>query len=324
MDYKLKRINVDCNLVEIQLFDFASQERFRNIIRNYYKDAHGYLLTYSITDKCSFNNISKWLEEIDKYGEKDACKILVGNKLDDEKYREINKKEGIKLSADLNINFFETSAKTKENVNEMFDFFVREILKKSFGLKIKSNLDLKYSKELKKNYLEIDELKEELERSVLEINKLKEELNKAQKIIESQNLKIKELENISQNNISKDDGKQNDKIIKSLNEQINQKDEELKQLKLKLELSQENKELIPANQMTCVYFTSPDQNIHFPIPCNKNQIFAEIEEKLYKEFPEYRETNNCFIVNGIQVLRFKTVAENHITNSTPVLLLVPK
>ena len=264
------------------------------------------------------------MEEINKYGEKDACKILVGNKCDDEKKRKINKKEGIKLSSDLNISFFETSAKTKENVNEMFDCFVREILKKKFGLNIKTNNGLEYSKELEKNLSEINKLNEELKKNALEINKLKEELNKAKKIIESQNLKIKELENLSQINSSKDNNKEKDKIINSLNEQINQKDKELKQLRLKLESLQENKELIPADQMTCVYFTSHNQKINFPIPCNKNQIFAEIEEKLYKEFPEYRETNNYFIVNGVQVLRFKTVAENHITNSNPVMLLVPE
>ena len=75
--------------------------------------------------------------------------------------------------------------------------------------------------------------------------------------------------------------------------------------------------------MTCIYFTSTDQKVHLPIPFIKTDIFAEVEEKLYKEFPEYRETNNTFIVNGRQILRFKTVEENKIKNNTPVLLVVP-
>ena len=42
----------------------------------------------------------------------------------------------------------------------------------------------------------------------------------------------------------------------------------------------------------CVYFTSSDQKINYPIPCINTDIFAEVEEKLYKEYPEYRNTNN--------------------------------
>ena len=49
----------------------------------------------------------------------------------------------------------------------------------------------------------------------------------------------------------------------------------------------------------------------------------EIEEKLYKQYPQYRETNNSFLANGTQVLRFKTIAENKIGNGLPVTLVVP-
>jgi hypothetical protein len=75
--------------------------------------------------------------------------------------------------------------------------------------------------------------------------------------------------------------------------------------------------------MTCIYFTSTDQKVNLPIPCLKTDTFAEVEEKLYKEFPEYRETNNSFISNGTQILRFKTIEENKIKNNTPVILMVP-
>ena len=52
-------------------------------------------------------------------------------------------------------------------------------------------------------------------------------------------------------------------------------------------------------------------------------LHAEIEEKLYKQYPQYRETNNNFLANGTQVLRFKTIAENNIGNGLPVTLIVP-
>ena len=71
----------------------------------------------------------------------------------------------------------------------------------------------------------------------------------------------------------------------------------------------------------CVKFQ--DQKVQFSIPCTKNTIFSEIEEKLYKLYPEYRETNNTFIANGSQVLRFKTISENQIGSGLPVFFIIP-
>ena len=75
--------------------------------------------------------------------------------------------------------------------------------------------------------------------------------------------------------------------------------------------------------MMCVNFISSDQNVHFAASCLKTNTFAEIEEKLYKQYPQYRETNNNFLANGTQVLRFKTIAENNIGNGLPVTLIAP-
>ena len=55
----------------------------------------------------------------------------------------------------------------------------------------------------------------------------------------------------------------------------------------------------------------------------KANTFAEIEGKLYKRYPQYRERNNIFLANEKKVLRFKTIAENKIDNGLPVILIVP-
>ena len=77
------------------------------------------------------------------------------------------------------------------------------------------------------------------------------------------------------------------------------------------------------NQMKCVTFVSSDNRIFFGIPCYGNNIFAEIEEKLYKEYPEYRETNNNFYFDGKEILRFKTINDNNIGNGRPITLVRP-
>ena len=77
------------------------------------------------------------------------------------------------------------------------------------------------------------------------------------------------------------------------------------------------------NKIMTVMFMSTDQKLHYAISCIDTDTFAEVEEKLYKEFPEYRETNNNFIANGEPVLRFKTIAQNKIGKGLPVTMIIP-
>ena len=129
-----------------------------------------------------------------------------------------------------------------------------------------------------------------------EINNLKNELSKANKIIEQQKYIINDLQN---------------KLNKCNNYEINN-------------ISNNNiSNNVNFNEIVVVNFISMDQNVHYAIAALKNNTFAEIEEKLYKQYPKYRETNNNFITNGSTVLRFKTIAENKISNGLPVTLIVP-
>ena len=146
---------------------------------------------------------------------------------------------------------------------------------------------------------------------------LKNQLIKANKTIEQQKLKIEELQN-KLNNYNN--------TINNYNNIINQKDNELNNLRTQLNNinnNMNNNININMNDIMSVNFISMDQNVHFSVGCLKTNTFAEVEEKLYKQYPEYRETNNNFIANGTQVLRFKTIAENKIGNGLPVTLIVP-
>ena len=73
----------------------------------------------------------------------------------------------------------------------------------------------------------------------------------------------------------------------------------------------------------CVNFISSDQTITYAIPCSGDDVFAEIEEILYREYPEYRETNNTFLANGKEILRFKTIDDNKIGTGKPIMLIKP-
>ena len=161
-----------------------------------------------------------------------------------------------------------------------------------------------------------------------EINNLKNELSKANKIIEQQQSIINDLQNKLNNyNTTINNYKTQ---INNLQSIIIQKDLELNNLRNQLNNNNfNNANNLPnyANvnydEMMCINFISTDQNLHYAVPCIKTDVFAHIEEKLYKKFPKYKETNNTFIVNGTTVLRFKTIAENKLENGLPVTLVVP-
>ena len=65
-----------------------------------------------------------------------------------------------------------------------------------------------------------------------------------------------------------------------------------------------------------INFVSSVQKVNYPMVCEPNESFALIENKLYKRFPEYRESNNNLLCNGSMIQRFKTVRENKISDGT--------
>ena len=114
--------------------------------------------------------------------------------------------------------------------------------------------------------------------------------------------------------------------INNLQNEINNKNNQLNQLRQQLQNvsinNNQNIQNILQNDK-CVNFITTDSSLFYAIPCNGNSTFAEIEEKLYKEYPEYRETNNTFLANGTEILRFKTINENKIGTGKPVMLIKP-
>nr|DAD17749.1 TPA_asm: hypothetical protein HUJ06_019212 [Nelumbo nucifera] len=94
----------------------------------YYRGAMGILLVYDVTDESSFNNIRNWIRNIEQHASDNVNKILVGNKADmDESKRAVPTSRGQALADEYGIKFFETSAKTNFNVEQVFFSIARDI-----------------------------------------------------------------------------------------------------------------------------------------------------------------------------------------------------
>ena len=130
VEFGSNNISLDDNVFRIQIWDTAGQENFRSITRAYYKNSACALIVYDISRRASFENISSWLEDCKNSSPKSVFLVLVGNKCDLEKEREVTEEEGRELAETSGMLFFETSAKTGKNVEEVFEESTRQIAKK--------------------------------------------------------------------------------------------------------------------------------------------------------------------------------------------------
>ncbi|OMJ71770.1 hypothetical protein SteCoe_29943 [Stentor coeruleus] len=128
VEFGAKRLTINEKIIHLQIWDTAGQESFRSITRGYYRGAAVALLTFDVTRKDTFINLSKWLEETKLNGNPNMVIILVANKVDLESHRVISQDDIENFAIQNKIMFIETSAKTALNVNEAFINPVKEVL----------------------------------------------------------------------------------------------------------------------------------------------------------------------------------------------------
>jgi small GTP-binding protein len=133
IDFRLKTIDVKGRTIKVQVWDTAGQERFRTITHNYYRGAHGIALVYDVTNEASFQNIRKWIQDVHTYAEQSVNLVLIGNKCDLMSKRVVDKARGEALAKEYEIKFFETSAKTDENVDAAFSTLVADVCDRMFA-----------------------------------------------------------------------------------------------------------------------------------------------------------------------------------------------
>ena len=337
LDFRLKTINIEDKVVRLQIWDTAGQECFNAIIKNFLKcikGLQGFIFVYNITDKHSFQTAINWIKHIETNYSKNINKILVGNKCDLPD-RVVTEEEGKKLAEEYNMNFFETSAKNCQNVNEAFNYLIKEIYKsKNIGSDNQINLssfkilENKYNEEIRKNKKLEEEnknMKEKLKTIInchlKEINKLNDDLSKANKIISNyQKNEIKNIENNTNNSKNENNKALIDEIL-NLKNQLDIKQNEIDDLKEKLKNNSITDDKISIDDIIVINFVSADQIIHRGIKCLKTDTFAEVEEKLYKIYDEYRNTNNIGYANAKPILRFKKICENDIKDGDMIQLV---
>jgi len=127
-DFLTKDVNLPGQgKLKLQIWDTAGQERFRSMAVSFYRGADACVLVYDICDAETFQHLEMWMKEFlenvgGDIGTEDFPFVVLGNKAD--------KTEEIKISTSRaeawcstkkNVSLFETSALSKQNLDEAFN-----------------------------------------------------------------------------------------------------------------------------------------------------------------------------------------------------------
>jgi len=118
--YLDKRLNLGKKSVCLQIWDTAGQERFHALGPIYYRDSHGALLVYDITDRESFSKVRNWVEELRQQQGNSMQLVIAGNKSDLEKKRQVDDAEASAFAQSVGATHMLCSAKTGKGVEEVF------------------------------------------------------------------------------------------------------------------------------------------------------------------------------------------------------------
>lgn len=130
IDFTIKILNINNINIKLQIWDTAGQEKFHAITRTYYRGSDIVILVFDLTNKKSFDNLENWITEIKEYVSDNCQFVLIGNKID-RVDRCVNNND-IKIFIEkYHIDYYETSAKTSHNVDDLFEDIIKNVVIKT-------------------------------------------------------------------------------------------------------------------------------------------------------------------------------------------------
>eukprot|EP00826_Nyctotherus_ovalis_P040281 TRINITY_DN3954_c0_g2_i4.p2 TRINITY_DN3954_c0_g2~~TRINITY_DN3954_c0_g2_i4.p2 ORF type:complete len:220 (-),score=81.96 TRINITY_DN3954_c0_g2_i4:170-829(-) len=127
-DFITKTIEKGGKKIELEIWDTAGQDQYRSVTKIYYKEAHGVILVYDITDKDSFAALRYWLDDLEMHGNKLEQRVIVGNKIDRETDREVSSSEAKRFAGERKLELIECSAKTGQGIAQVFSVLLDKIM----------------------------------------------------------------------------------------------------------------------------------------------------------------------------------------------------
>ena len=139
---------IDDKTIRIKIWDTAGQERYKSLAKSFYRNAECVILVYDVTNLKTYENLKFWLQSIKNNMVVDMGEIpiiIIGNKIDRDE-REVNREEAEKFLKDQGYPYFETSAKTGENIDMTIKYLVKKVINIKEGRKDDGNENIKLEK----------------------------------------------------------------------------------------------------------------------------------------------------------------------------------
>ncbi|KAJ3447688.1 ras family-domain-containing protein [Anaeramoeba flamelloides] len=141
--FYLKNLMIDEKMISIRLWDTSGQERFKSLAPLYYREAAGVILVLDIQDPLSFEKLEYWMNELRTNCNSLPIIGLAANKYDlftDQQQQQEIFEKATKFAKNINAQIFQTSAKTGEGVEEIFEYVAKSVVQKhSSHLRFKKN-----------------------------------------------------------------------------------------------------------------------------------------------------------------------------------------
>ena len=131
VDFYSKTSDFNNNKVKLQIWDFGGEERFRFLLSQYCKGANGAFFLYDITNRITLDHLPDWTQIIREHAG-DVPIMLIGSKLDLERFRAVPREDGILAAKKYNLSsFVELSSKTGQNVEKAFDVMTETLIERA-------------------------------------------------------------------------------------------------------------------------------------------------------------------------------------------------
>ncbi|XP_066374459.1 ras-related protein RHN1-like [Miscanthus floridulus] len=115
--------------VKLDIWDTAGQERYHSLAPMYYRGAAAAIVVFDITSTDSYVRAKRWVDELQRQGNPHLVMALVGNKVDLQERRQVGTQEAMDYAEANGLFFTETSAKTAQNVSELFYELAERLVK---------------------------------------------------------------------------------------------------------------------------------------------------------------------------------------------------
>ena len=215
----------------------------------------------------------------------------------------------LKKLINQNTNFYDM--RTPSNITDITNYSnkVNYTDPQTISYKENNNYLRKQIKEIKKNYeSKISELQKKLNKKKEKNKTLIDENNLLKEKINKLNAKIGKLED----------------IVKLLKSKLSQKDIEIQKM---LQNNSGNHEITSINKgekiMSVNFVSMGISDIgHYSLFCKNTDLFVKLEERLYEDFPQFKEYETYFEVKTKRLKRFKTLKENKIKNNDIINMFI--